>query len=79
MERFAKILNKDKRKEQRNNYILKWGGLSRVSFSLHWPLHLRRSDRAYVEYVGDMKVADTLWTSTDSLLTSTDALLTSTD
>ena len=31
VERFAKKLNKDKRKEQRNNYILIWGGSSSVS------------------------------------------------
>ena len=42
-------------------------------------MRLRLSGHAYVEYVTDMKVADTLWTSTDPLLTSTDPLLTSTD
>ena len=64
-----------------------------LALSLRRPSRLRRSGRAYVEYVADMKVTDTLWTSTeslltsndsqrssnDSLLTSTDSLLTSTD
>ena len=76
VERFAKRLNKDKRQEQRNNYILIWGGSSSVSI---FYAGLRRSGCAYVGYVADMKVADTLWTSTNSLLTSTDSRRTSTD
>ena len=50
-----------------------------LAFSLHRPLRLRRSGRAYEEYVADMNVADTLWTSTNSLLTSTDSQRISTD
>ena len=72
-------MNKDKRREQRNNYILIWEDRQALAFSLRRPSRLRRSGRAYVEYVADMKVADTLWTSTDSLLTSTDSQRTSTD
>ena len=73
-------LNKDKRKEQRNDYILIWGGRQALAFSLCWPSRLRRSGHAYVEYItDDMQVADSLWTSTDSLWTSTYSLQTSTD
>ena len=50
-----------------------------LACSLRRPLRLRRSGRAYVKYVADIKVANTLWTSTDSLLTSTDFRQTSTD
>ena len=60
------------------------GDRQALAFSLRRPSRLRRSGHAFVEYVADMKVADTLWTSTniywlstDSLLTSTDSLLTS--
>ena len=44
-------------------------------FSLRHPSRLWRSRCAYVEYVADMKVADTLWTYTDSRRTSYDSLL----
>ena len=78
MERFAKKLNKDKRTKKKA--IFKYGeDRQALAFSLRRPSRLRRSGRAYVEYVADMKVADTLWTSTDSLLTSTDSQRTSTD
>ena len=58
-----------------------WYGEDRqaLASSLRRPLRLRRSGRAYEEYVTDMKVADTLWTPTDSLLTSTDSQRTSID
>ena len=50
-----------------------------LAFSFRRPSRLRRSGRANVEYVADMKVAHTLRTSNDSLLTSTDSQGTSTD
>ena len=43
-----KDLKKDKRREQRNNYILIWGGSSSIFYS-----GLRRSGHAYVEYIAD--------------------------
>ena len=36
-----------------------------LALSLRRPSRLRRSGRGDVEYVADMKVADTLWTSTN--------------
>ena len=79
MERLAK--NWTKIKEKNKEIAIFWYGEDRraLAFSLRRPLHLRRSGRAYVEYVADMKVADTLWISTDPLLASTDSQWTSTD
>ena len=73
--------NWTKIKEKNKETTIFWYGEDRqaLAFSLRRPSRLRRSGRAYVEYVADMKVADTLWTSTDSLLTSTDSQRTSTD
>ena len=50
-----------------------------LAFSLRRPSRLRRSGRAYVEYVADMKVADTLGTSTNFYWLSTDFYWLSTD
>ena len=78
-----KDLQKDwtKIKEMNKEITIFWYGEDHqaLAFSLRQPSRLQRSGRAYVEYVADMKVADTLWTSIDSLLISTDSLLTSTD
>ena len=86
MERFEKIWTKIK--EKNKDMTIFWYGEDHqaLAFSLRRPSCLWRSGCAYVEYVADMKLADTLWTSTDSLptsiysrRTSTDSLLTSTD
>ena len=68
-------------KEKNKETTIFWYGEDRQAlvFSLGRPSRLRRSGRANVEYVADMKVAHTLWTSNDSLLTSTDSQRTSTD
>ena len=72
----GKDLNKDKKEIAIFGY-----GDDRQALAFYLCQHSRRrrSGRAYVEYVADMKVADTLWTSTNSLLTSTDSRRTSTD
>ena len=86
VERFEKIWTKIK--EKNKDMTIFWYGEDHqaLAFSLRRPSCLWRSGCAYVEYVADMKLADTLWTSTDSLptsiysrRTSTDSLLTSTD
>ena len=45
-------MNKDKRKEKRNSYILKWGGSSSVCIFLRRPSRLRHSARAFLSCPG---------------------------
>ena len=72
--------NWTKKKEKDKEKTISWYGEDRqaLAFSLHRPSRLWRSGRAYVEYVADMKVAETLGTSTEALLTYTDSRRTST-
>ena len=83
VERFAKKLNKDKRKEQRNNYILIWGGSSSVSIfftSAFAPLALRPCVRRICRwYEGSWHSLDFYWLSTNFYWLSTDFHWLSTD
>ena len=85
-QRWGKIWTKIKEKNKDMTIFWYREDHQALAFSLRRPSCLWRSGCAYVEYVADMKLADTLWTSTDSLptsiysrRTSTDSLLTSTD
>ena len=79
VERFEKIWTKIK--EKNKDMTIFWYGEDHqaLAFSLRRPSCLWRWGCAYVEYVADMKLADTLWTSTDSLPTSIYSRRTSTD
>ena len=83
MERFAKKLNKDKRKGQRKNYILIWGGSSSVSIfftSAFAPSALRPCVcRICRWYEGSWHSLDFYWFSTDFYWLSTDFYWISTD
>ena len=83
VERFAKKLNKDKRKGQRKNYILIWGGSSSVSIfftSAFAPSALRPCVcRICRWYEGSWHSLDFYWLSSNFYWLSTDFYWFSTD